>query len=239
MLSLTWLLLILVICIGFFRRSYRNYAGELRENPGLFFWLLTQFIRLKGWSSESYCLRTDDLKSIDRSSSYLNDRDIPVREKSRPKMLRAVPHRQRSQHAPDDIMHEMNKYMASISIPRYGGIALNNELLLRGKSVVEYSGADGLFLPNANQNTFDKGEIAHLHSNDGSFHMKLHPDDVKLLIEKQWAERFPLAGLNFGRFQIPNTYSLIYAPQNDKEFQIWKMILNAAIQYARDNREKY
>ena len=154
-------------------------------------------------------------------------------------MLRAVPHRQLSQQAPDDIMYEMDQYMASISIPRHGGETLNNDLLLRGKSVVEYTGADALFLPNVSQTTFDKGEIAHLHSNDGSFHMKLHPADAKLVIDQQWAERFPLAGLNFGRIRLPPNYLLIYAPQNADDVKVWKTILNATISYARDNRSKY
>ncbi|CAF4035784.1 unnamed protein product, partial [Adineta steineri] len=110
--------------------------------------------------------------------------------------------------------------------------------LLRGSSVAEYTGADALFLPNADEKTFAKGEFAHLHSNDGSFHMILHPSDAKLLIEKQWAERFPLSGVNlFNKIQIPKTYVLVYAPQNENEIKIWKTILNAAIDYSRDIRK--
>ena len=228
----------ILILLVLFRRSYQQYASGLREQPGYFLWFVTRIIHCTGWSSEEYCLRTDEFKPTGRPG-YLNEKDLPARNRSRPKMLRAVPHRQLSQQAPDDIMYELDKYMASISIPRYGGETLNNDLLLRGKSVVEYTGADALFLPNANQTTFDKGEIAHLHSNDGSFHMKLHPSDAKLVIEKQWAERFPLAGLNFGRIQLPPTYLLVYAPQNADDINVWKTILHAAISYARDNRSKY
>jgi len=169
---------------------------------------------------------------------YLSEKDIPLRKQSRPKMLRAIPHRQLTQHAPDDIMYELHKYLESISIPRYGGDTINNNLLLRAKSVVEYTGADALFLPNANQKSFDKGEFAHMHSNDGSFHMVLHPSDTKLLINKQWAEIFPLAGRTlFNKIEVPDTYTLIYAPQNEDEIKIWKIILDAAINYNRDNRK--
>jgi len=229
---------ILIILFILFKRSYNQYASGLREKPGYVLWLFTCFINFKGWSKEEYCLRTNDFKSTDQPG-YLSDKDIPLRNQSRPKMLRALPHRQLTQQAPDDIMYEMYKHIESISIPRYGGETTNNQLLLRDKSVIEYTGAAGLFLPNADQNTFDKGEFAHLHSNDGSFHMMLHPSDCKLLINKQWAEIFPLAGVNlFNKIKLSDTYLLIYAPQNENELKIWKTILNAAINYNRDNQKK-
>jgi hypothetical protein len=227
-------LAILIILYILFKRNYRQYASGLREDPSYLLWLITQFINFKGWSKEEYCLATNDFKSID-NSGYLTDKDIPIRNQSRPKMLRGVPHRQLTQQAPDDIMYEMHKYMESISIPRYGGEAINNQVLLRGQSVVEYTGADALFLPNANQKTFEKGEFVHLHSNDGSFHMILHPSDAKLLINKQWAEKFPLVGVNlFNKVTVPDTYLIVYAPQNENELKIWKIILNACISYNRD-----
>ncbi|CAF2357457.1 unnamed protein product [Rotaria sp. Silwood2] len=175
-------LALLVILFVLFRRSYNQYASGLREKPNYFLWLLTCVINFKGWSKESYCLLMDNLKSMDHSG-YLNDKDIPFRNKSRRKMLRGLPHRQLTQQAPDEIMYEMHKHMESISIPRYGGQTINNQLLLRGKSTAEYTGADALFLPNPDKNTFENGEFTHLHSNDGSFHMILHPSDAKLLIK--------------------------------------------------------
>lgn len=221
------LLLILI------KRNFNQYASGLRERPGYFLWFLTQIIRFKGWSNESYCLHTDDFISNDQPG-YLSERDIPKRDQSRPKMLRAVPHRQLTQHAPDDIMYEMHKYIESISIPKYGGETINKDLLLRGTSILEHTGAYGIFLPNIKPKTFNQNEIAHIHSNDGSFHMILHPADIKLLIEKQWAERFPLHGVNlFNKIIIPETYGLIYAPQNEEELSIWKKILHAAIDYNR------
>ena len=230
---------ILIILLVLFKRSYNQYASGLRENPSYFLWFCTRIINFKGWTKEAYCLRTSDLKSTDQSG-YLTDKDVPSRQQSRPKMLRALPHRQLTQHAPDDIMYEMYKHMESISIPRYGGDTINKQLLLRGPSVAEYTGADGLFLSNADEKSFAKGEFAHLHSNDGSFHMVLHPLDVKLLIEKQWAERFPIAGLNlFNKVVIPDTYTLVYAPQNENELKIWKTILNAAISYTRSKQKNY
>ncbi|CAF1289879.1 unnamed protein product [Rotaria sordida] len=232
-------LVLLVILFVLFKRSYNQYASGLREKPKYFLWLLTCFINFKGWSKESYCLRTDNIKSTD-NSGYLNDKDIPVRNQSRPKMLRALPHRQLTQQAPDEIMYEMHKHMESISIPRYGGQTINDQLLLRGPSMVEYTGANALFLPNPNKNTIENGEFAHLHSNDGSFHMMLHPSDAKLLINKQWAEKFPLVGMNlFNKIIIPDSFVLIYAPQNESELNIWKTILNACIDYNRDNKNTH
>jgi hypothetical protein len=229
---------VLIILIILFKRNYNQFASGLREQPSYFLWFITKFINFNGWSNEAHCLRTDNYKSNDQSG-YLSEKDVPKRTQSRPKMLRATPHRQLTQQAPDDIMYEIDKYIKSISIPRYGGETLNNDLLLHGKSVVEYTGAEGIFLPNANQNEFGKGEVAHLHSNDGSFHMILHPSDAKLLIDQQWGERFPLAGLNlFNKIRIPETYVLVYAPLNENEIKIWKTILNAAIEYNRNTLKK-
>ena len=222
--------ILLVIII---KQSFNRYASGLRERPGYILWFATQIIRFKGWSNESYCLSTNDLVSNDQSG-YLSDRDIPKRRQSRPKMLRAVPHRQLTQQAPDEIMHEMHKYMESISIPKYGGQTLNKDLLLRGPSILEYTGAYGIFLPNVDQKLACRSEVGHIHSNDGSFHMTVHPADAKLLIEKQWAERFPLHGINlFNKIVLSDTFILIYAPQDEEELSIWKKTLHAAIDYNR------
>ena len=231
-------LIVLIILFILFKRSYNQYASGLREQPNYFLWLITLYLDFKGWTTEEYCLRTNEFKT-NNQPGYLSEKDIPQRNQSRPKMLRAAPHRQLSQHAPDDIMNEMNKYIESISVPKYGGETLNKDLLLRGTSSLEYTGAEGIFLPNVNQNVFGKGEIAHLHSNDGSFHMILHPSDAKLLINKQWAERFPLAGKNlFNKIVISDTFVLVYAPRNEDEVKIWKTILHAAIDFNRENAKK-
>jgi len=233
-------LVTLIILYILFKRSFNQYSSGLREQPTYLLWLLTRYINFKGLQTEEYCVRTDKFKKNDRPG-YLLEKDIPLRTQSRPKMLRAIPHRQLTQHAPDDIMHEMFQYLESISIPRYGGETINNDLLLRSKSIVEYTGADAIFLPNADQKTFDKGEFAHMHSNDGSFHMILHPSDAKLLINKQWAEIFPLAGRTLylhRKIVVPDTYTLVYAPQNKDEIKIWKIILHAAISYNRDKQKK-
>ena len=39
-----------------------------------------------------------------------------------------------------------------------------------------------------------RGEIAHVHAIDGSFHMSLHLDDVREILQKAWGQRHPLAG---------------------------------------------
>lgn len=232
------ILVLLIILFILFKRSFNQYASGLREEPGYFLWLFTRFLNYKGWTTEEHCLRTSEFKS-ESQPGYLNEKDIPFRRQPRPKMLRAVPHRQLSQHAPDEIMHEMRQYVESISIPRCGGQTIDPNLLLHGKSAVEYTGAAGLFLPNADQNTFEKGEVAHLHSNDGSHHMILHPSDAKLLLEQQWAERFPLAGRTFfNGTLVPDTFVLVYAPQNTEEVKIWKKILHAAIDYNREKQRK-
>ena len=238
MFLLTILIILISLLLLLFKRNYDQFVCGLRDKPGYFLWIQTRVIQLIGWSSDEHCLRTNHLKSRD-DSGYLTDKVIPMRSQARPKMLRGIPHRQLSQHAPDEIMYDMHKHMESISIPRYSGQTLNDHLILRGTSKLEYTGDDGLFIPNPNANTFGQGEFAHIHSNDRSFHMILHPSDTKLLIEKQWAERFPLAGVNFlYNEKFPHTYTMIYGPQNKNDFKVWKTILNAAIQNAQNMNNK-
>lgn len=67
-------------------------------------------------------------------------------------------------------------------------------------------------------------EIAHLHGSDGSLHLTLHPADAKLVIEKGWGERHPLAGR--GSF-VPKGFMLIYAPRRPEELEVVADIVRA------------
>lgn len=71
-----------------------------------------------------------------------------------------------------------------------------------------------------------RGEMVHVHPPDGSTHMVLSLADSKDVIEKGWGQRHRLSGglLGWG-------YTLIYAPRNDEEFDIWKKIVAGAASY--------
>jgi len=80
-----------------------------------------------------------------------------------------------------------------------------------------------------NDCTCAKGEIAHIHTIDGSMHMVLSPSDAKKVLEAGWGELHPLAG----KFIPVKTYMLLYSPRNEEDLEVIQQILNAAILYAR------
>lgn len=73
------------------------------------------------------------------------------------------------------------------------------------------------------------GEIVHSHS-DGSMHLALHPADVKLVLEKGWGERHPLARGRtwWWHAPVPRGFMIIYGPRDEAELQQVKSIIRAA-----------
>ncbi|RAL65205.1 hypothetical protein DID88_001311 [Monilinia fructigena] len=84
-------------------------------------------------------------------------------------------------------------------------------------------------------------------SHDNSFHMNLHPDDAKDILEKGWGERHPMAGASTPRAisnflsclpsslsawlsprVVPEQFVLIYAPRDNDELQVVCHIIEAA-----------
>ncbi|KAK6592976.1 hypothetical protein H4I96_11574 [Botrytis cinerea] len=96
-------------------------------------------------------------------------------------------------------------------------------------------------------NTTCNGEICHVHHSDNSYHMNLHPNDAKIVLEKGWGERHPMAGASapqtvanllsrlpislsawFSPRVVPEQFMLIYAPRNKDELQVVCHIIEAA-----------
>ncbi|KAH7915648.1 hypothetical protein BJ138DRAFT_1141364, partial [Hygrophoropsis aurantiaca] len=73
-----------------------------------------------------------------------------------------------------------------------------------------------------------KREICHIHrGRDFSLHATMAPQDCKLVIERGWGERHPLAGSHF----LPKEYVLLYAPRDDEELAVVEKLMCAAIGY--------
>ncbi|KAL3438134.1 hypothetical protein BDV09DRAFT_131392 [Aspergillus tetrazonus] len=74
------------------------------------------------------------------------------------------------------------------------------------------------------------GEVCHSHPSDGSLHLTLHPTDVKLVLERGWAQRHPLARDSLWRMMklVPPGFVMIYAPRNDEELKVVVEIIKAA-----------
>lgn len=73
-------------------------------------------------------------------------------------------------------------------------------------------------------------EIVHSHKTDGSMHLHLHPEDMRIVLDKGWGERHPLArGTTWWwHWPCPRCFMIIYGPRDEAELQQIKSIIRAA-----------
>ncbi|OJJ49784.1 hypothetical protein ASPZODRAFT_128314 [Penicilliopsis zonata CBS 506.65] len=75
------------------------------------------------------------------------------------------------------------------------------------------------------------GEVCHAHPSDGSLHLTLHPADVRLVLDRGWGQRHPLAreGWWWRRAKfVPPGFVMVYAPRDAKELRSVLEIVRAA-----------
>jgi hypothetical protein len=76
------------------------------------------------------------------------------------------------------------------------------------------------------------GEICRSYPEDGSMHLKLHPADVKMVLERGWGERQSETMTTWWRkcfTGAPTGDTLIYAPQSEQELIVVTEIIRAAV----------
>ncbi|KAF8448549.1 hypothetical protein BGX38DRAFT_1067071, partial [Terfezia claveryi] len=78
-----------------------------------------------------------------------------------------------------------------------------------------------------------ESEICHVHAVDGSMHVEVHPEDAKIIIDKGWGERHPLANgwAPMGKF-LAEGFMLVYAPRNLEEVEVVMRIVGAGMGWA-------
>lgn len=152
--------------------------------------------------------------------------DLPMREGTRPTIAPfAVPHRQMNQHNDTLIRKKQTQiFDETVANPAYN-------LFYKTSNFEAHNPA--IFLKdtlNANATVIPKshGEVGHIHTTDGSMHFTLSPSDAKEVIEKGWGELHGLAGDG----TLIKTYMMVYSPRNEKELEVTKQILLAAVKYA-------
>lgn len=75
-----------------------------------------------------------------------------------------------------------------------------------------------------------------MHASDKSLHMNLHPADAKVVLEKGWGQRHPLAkGGWLGKY-VPREFVLVYAPRNREECEVVARIVGAAAWWVMGER---
>jgi len=146
-------------------------------------------------------------------------RGMPQRAGPRPQVAGIAPHRQTSQKSSEATFARLSEEIAKMA-------DLHPSRLGVGISCFETHGM-GLF-SKTQLNRTCRGEICHAHAIDGSLHMTLHPADAKLVLERGWGERHPLAKGGWWTRFVPKTFLLIYAPRDEVELKVVLEIVRAA-----------
>lgn len=146
-----------------------------------------------------------------------------------------APQRQTSDIATEEMKQAMYKYLDSI-------VASHSRWLQTQKSVLEgpvpavgirnFALLSDAEKPKVLRAT--RGEMIHIHPPDGSTHMIVSLADQKSVIETGWGRRHRLSGGGM----LPWNYTFIYAPRNEMEFEVWKVIVGAAVQFCTANLER-
>ncbi|KAF9877525.1 hypothetical protein CkaCkLH20_05225 [Colletotrichum karsti] len=169
-------------------------------------------------------------------------KELPERKGKRAELGGIVPHRQLSQHAPENMREFIQNLFANAQ-------SQNPTLLETKKSLYERMNP-ALFVapkvlasgtvPDAAETA--RGEIGH-HHGDLSIHLYLDPADAKLAIEKGWAERhrlsLPSTARFANRFHVADGYVMIYGPRDEEEMEVLATILRNAVRFmtGRENIE--
>lgn len=75
-----------------------------------------------------------------------------------------------------------------------------------------------------------EGEIAHVHSSDGSLHVVAQPADAQQIIDAGWGELHPLAGRS--ALGLPEPYVLLYSPRDSEDADAITRILHRVVESA-------
>lgn len=166
---------------------------------------------------------------IGKTGDVSTIKGIPERKGPRPTIAPyAVPHRQMDQHN-DTAIRKIQKQL-------FDNMVMDKRYDLIYKMSYLERNSPGVFLKDSsagNQTVvpISHAEIGHIHMFDGSMHIILSPSDTREVIEKGWGELHGLAGQGLAA----KTYMMIYAPRNEQELKITKLILNAAVIYSANN----
>ncbi|KAH7104895.1 hypothetical protein BKA62DRAFT_691026 [Auriculariales sp. MPI-PUGE-AT-0066] len=213
--------------------AWIQIKGGFPQNPLM--WALSYVIH---WSIGSNYATHAHLKYLERLS--IKDKtellaSLPAREPPTPQLIKwSVPHRQLTQRtSPEMISHLYTELRA---------LGARHDLLV-APSVREAHSGLALYAirmtqesPQSPKPTF-AADLIHIHAEDGSIHVTLHPKDALCVVRKSWGVRFPLAYCGiFSRGKkgdgLSDGLMLVYAPRNEAEVPIIMKIIEAGVHYS-------
>lgn len=144
---------------------------------------------------------------------------LPERRGPRPKIAGIAPQRQLDQAGDEKSYLALRRRLESVAEEQ-------PEVARIGTSCFEKKGL-ALFAVSP-INATCRGEICHVHHSDRSMHLNLHPDDAKVVLEKGWGERHPLARGGWMKAYVPREFVMVYAPRDQEELDVVYRIIEAA-----------
>jgi hypothetical protein len=153
------------------------------------------------------------LPCIPATGKHLDASTLETRG-DRPRMFRwPVPQRQQDQHPSTEQCTALQERLQTfLSTSKENGIIIE-----KGTA---FDSLDAYYI--------NGHELFHIHPVDKSLHCMLDPSDSKLLISKEWAEWFGLAGkVGQGKGTV-----LFYAPRNEEERNILGKVWEASVRFA-------
>ncbi|PKS10468.1 hypothetical protein jhhlp_002219 [Lomentospora prolificans] len=215
---------IIIAVVAVISLIYHDYRNYLNLGPGgvpstFRGYLEVSWFRL--WSLRDLFTPPTTNSTVTPPSGILKKQPLPHRAGPRPGVAGVIPQRQLDQRGPDDIYMGLRQLVENLA-------AAHPTRLAADRSCFEKHSL-GLFARHPINETC-QGEILHIHSSDRSMHMNLHPEDIKVVLEKGWGQRHPLAKKAwFGPLPVPETFVLIYAPRDEEELRIACRIIEAAV----------
>ncbi|EXJ66803.1 uncharacterized protein A1O5_09998 [Cladophialophora psammophila CBS 110553] len=219
----------------------RDYHAFLALGPGgasynVKGWAWVSMLRLFALSKRG----ATQVADYPTEGAHEDIKNLPERKGDRAAVGGIIPHRQLSQHPPE----EMKQYITNLF---KNAVTQNSELLEERLSLYEKHNP-ALFVreevllnadsaaPKPPQTAYTaRGECGHVHP-DYSIHLYLSPADARLIIEKGWGERHRLSKpktsmVNFENAHVGDTYLMIYGPRDEDEIEIVRKILQSSIRF--------
>jgi len=200
---------------------YNDYDNFINLGPGgtparILGYLKITYLRLFALSNPYAPPTVSD--PIYPTAGYLHA-ELPKRVGPRPKIAGIAPQRQLNQSGCAHMYQMLRTSLENLAVTHPALFAI-------GTSCFEKKGL-ALFAKSP-INVTCRGEICHVHHSDRSMHMNLHPDDAKIVLEKGWGERHPLARGGWMKAYVPREFIMIYAPRNRAELDAVCRIIEAA-----------
>jgi hypothetical protein len=211
---------------------YNDYANFINLGPGgtpatFIGYLKITYLRLFALS-DPYTPATLSDSVFPRTGYYEHSQlSLPERHGPRPKIAGIAPQRQLNQSGCAQMYKMLRTALENLAVRHPSFCAV-------GTSCFEKKGL-ALF---AKQpiNVTCRGEICHVHHSDRSMHMNLHPDDAKVVLQKGWGERHPLARGGWMKAYVPAEFIMVYAPRNRMELDTVCHIIEAAAYWVSGER---